>query len=747
LLKKVRLYSRKILLCVLLGYQTIGIRVFLPSQCLSTKHKNRQLYTRFLGTWFNIFPFTLQDLTGPLQAKKLDLTGSYRLAVPPFKVSRKKNQELFDAAEKRMENAIERHNVSAEQSSSQLSLTSSMGDKTRGGVATSDTTMQSVFQNYYREKITEHLCLNKKDLRGWLELEKGVLSNHRTARAGRFTTAATLDSILHFEDRILTCNFEEARALNASLNHSSNLMENLENLGHAMEAVCEGLTCELLPFQKQSLKWALERERVAAGIQSYFWVKVPVQIEASTTDIYYSPILGLFRKDKPQVVRGGIIAEEMGLGKTIISLALILKNPAPPFPISGSPSTSLENPPEPTDQATSHWNTELQVLTSGRWKRRGSILSRGTLVICPVSLVGQWIEEAKSKLKEPGLVYPYHGQNRKRNARGLAKNAIVVTTYEVLASDNTYHRAKSDDPNYCPPMEQVRWWRIICDEGHCLRQSNTKRYSSISSLAADHKWIVSGTPINTSVLDLKSQLSFLGIENVQSLFNMFCNTRNYAYSSEGDIGSPAELLFFLRNIMMRHAQKQTYRGTYTTLMSLPAKAERSIEVDLSAEEKNEYDKLNNDAKSFYVDFKAAHGERLSSHYLKLSQKLTPMRVACSGGFIPLNDAAVDEDQEEYDNEGDDAPHKKKITYSDFAFTSKFKMLLSELERIRDEDPTSKSLVFSQYTSTLTWLKEELPKHGFQFRTLSGDMSMKQRAMALHDFQSDPPTTIFLLSMR
>jgi superfamily II DNA or RNA helicase len=56
-------------------------------------------------------------------------------------------------------------------------------------------------------------------------------------------------------------------------------------------------------------------------------------------------------------------------------------------------------------------------------------------------------------------------------------------------------------------------------------------------------------------------------------------------------------------------------------------------------------------------------------------------------------------------------------------------------------------VFSQFTSTLQWLKDELPKHGFQFRTLSGDMSMKNRAKALSQFQNDPPTTIFLLSMR
>jgi SNF2 family DNA or RNA helicase len=60
---------------------------------------------------------------------------------------------------------------------------------------------------------------------------------------------------------------------------------------------------------------------------------------------------------------------------------------------------------------------------------------------------------------------------------------------------------------------------------------------------------------------------------------------------------------------------------------------------------------------------------------------------------------------------------------------------------------AKSLVFSQYTSTLKWLQLNLAKHGFHYRSLSGDMSMNQRAKALRDFQQDPPTTIFLLSMR
>ena len=146
---------------------------------------------------------------------------------------------------------------------------------------------------------------------------------------------------------------------------------------------------------------------------------------------------------------------------------------------------------------------------------------------------------------------------------------------------------------------------------------------------------------------------------------------------------------------------------------------------------------------------------MSKYFLKVSQKLTPLRVACSGGKYPLEneDKINDHDTDIEDNDSDDEDQKKKKKkpavkiYSEFTFRSKFRFLLQELEIIRDNDVSSKSLVFSQFNSTLEYLQIELPKHGFQFRTLSGSMSMKQRAKALRDFQNDPPTTVFLLSMR
>lgn len=133
-----------------------------------------------------------------------------------------------------------------------------------------------------------------------------------------------------------------------------------------------------------------------------------------------------------------------------MSLALILKNPAPLVPASGTQASLLHRMLRRDHLG---WNDEPEEKEAS--SKRGSILSRGTLVICPVSLVGQWIREAKSKLNDPQLVYPYHGQNRMRDAAVLSRSSIVVTTYAVIASDVNYHAQKSGKEDYCAPLEQV----------------------------------------------------------------------------------------------------------------------------------------------------------------------------------------------------------------------------------------------------------------------------------------------------
>ena len=201
-----------------------------------------------------------------------------------------------------------------------------------------------------------------------------------------------------------------------------------------------------------------------------------------------------------------------------------------------------------------------------------------------MSLVGQWIDEAKSKLKDPGLVYSYHGGNRKRDPMILAKNGVVVTTYAVLASDANHWAKKSNDPKYCAPCEQIRWWRIICDESHSIRDSNTLNFRALNRLTAVNKWCVTGTPMNTTPKDLKPQLTFVGVSYLDKMFSHFSNNmedvfntkrRRHSYNSSTLIGP---FLFLMRNVMIRHAITQVGRVTKRGIMSLPPKVSSGIPI-------------------------------------------------------------------------------------------------------------------------------------------------------------------------
>lgn len=281
---------------------------------------------------------------------------------------------------------------------------------------------------------------------------------------------------------------------------------------------------------------------------------------------------------------------------------------------------------------------------------------------------------------------------------------------------------------------------------------------------------ISGTPVCTSLNDLKNQLKFIGIENVEGLFKGFARLMEHTSDRAGGRGRRGKasgrvighFLFFIRAVLIRHAQQQKYRGTDTTLMQLPPKTHRSVLVDFSEQDKKQYASLEKKALDWYTQFRKSKSNSHGKHFLKLTQKLTPMRVACAGGNIPIDDTEAKEggdaddseteeasfENDEEDNAGSNGKKRRKVVvYSDFAFQSKMKKLIEELSLAREQDPSSKSLVFSQYQSSLKYLQKELPRHGFQFRTLSGSMSMSARAKALGDFQKDPPTTIFLLSMR
>jgi hypothetical protein len=131
---------------------------------------------------------------------------------------------------------------------------------------------------------------------------------------------------------------------------------------------------------------------------------------------------------------------------------------------------------------------------------------RGTLIICPVSVISNWVEQFDDHLHENYHIalYTYYGQSRIRNPKILEKYDVVITTYSTLTSDN-----KSNSK--INPLKRVNWFRLVLDEGHMIRNPSAQQTKAVLELKAERKWVLTGTPIQNSMKDFYSLVNFLQV--------------------------------------------------------------------------------------------------------------------------------------------------------------------------------------------------------------------------------------------
>jgi SNF2-related domain len=338
-----------------------------------------------LGFWLdNIFPFAVEEMCGSLNIEKRPNLHTYNMETTidvPFEPFTLEKQHVLPAAKEELYSSIDsfedRHNAML----GSLTLHPSSSKRHHGGVCGADVSLRASFMRYFREHFVSML---RNTGRNDHDLMNAAVQSYNGQTSNYWRRGIQLDHLIGFKPAIMAraCLSEDAwKSYDAG--SIEKVLVRLENLGHASAEYVEGLNIELLDFQKETLQWALEREQVPGGIQSFLWPKLPSCV--GKEELYYNPLLRKFRKDKPRLVRGGFIASQMGLGKTVISLALILQNSAPKLPASGSHVSSLDNAPSSgsgsTASSTGGWDKELYKKTSTESQKRGSILSRGTLVI------------------------------------------------------------------------------------------------------------------------------------------------------------------------------------------------------------------------------------------------------------------------------------------------------------------------------------------------------------------------------
>ncbi|CAK7267009.1 hypothetical protein SEPCBS119000_002323 [Sporothrix epigloea] len=291
-----------------------------------------------------------------------------------------------------------------------------------------------------------------------------------------------------------------------------------------------GLTANLFPYQRRAVKWLLRREGVrwapqeAAGLSPTRTegkqpsLVIPCQVpeiadvpshflsskDADGNLFYISELFGVSTRNPGQYeafensLRGGILSEEMGLGKTVEMISLILLHPR---------NTSPVDPP------------------------LGDVFTTGaTLIVTPPSLKNQWMSELRQHA--PNLrVMAYAGKTRScssaeeetKTVEQFASHDVVVTTYNDLRSeiyiaekppDRDLRNLANDVQRYRPrsPLVQVSWWRVCLDEAQEIESGVSNTATVARWVPRINAWGVTGTPVKDSVEDLWGLLLFLHYE-------------------------------------------------------------------------------------------------------------------------------------------------------------------------------------------------------------------------------------------
>lgn len=132
-----------------------------------------------------------------------------------------------------------------------------------------------------------------------------------------------------------------------------------------------------------------------------------------------------------------------------------------------------------------------------------------SLVVCPPTLTGHWYHEIlKYSDNLRPLMYVGSTRDRDRLRTTFKKHDVVITSYDVVRND-------------IASLSNISWHYCILDEGHIIKNARTKLTKAVKTIDAQHRLILSGTPIQNNVLELWSLFDFLmpGFLGTEQLFN------------------------------------------------------------------------------------------------------------------------------------------------------------------------------------------------------------------------------------
>lgn len=382
---------------------------------------------------------------------------------------------------------------------------------------------------------------------------------------------------------------------------------------------------ELLSHQKQGLFFMTnkEKERVFSESEEGNNSLWRLNTYDNGRRTYYNVITGQEERTKPPEVLGGILADMMGLGKTLSILSLIVG--------------SLEEAAQWSERPAPEMDGEKPLIRN----------SKTTLLVSPLSTVANWEEQIATHIKKGTLkYYIYHGANRISDLNELAKYDIIITTYSIVSSEFT-GRGKRKDIN---PLLQTNFFRIVLDEAHMIREQSTRQSQAICTLSAQRRWAVTGTPVQNKLDDLGALIKFLRIKPFHEKGGFAQFIMSPFKNADPEVIPKLRLL--VDSITLRRLKDR---------IDLPGRHDQIVRLNFSDDENTLYQWFARDSqnklKIIASDQKRSLGGRTYAHILRAIMRL---RLICAHGrellseddlkitegFSQNNAINLDDDEEE-----------------------------------------------------------------------------------------------------
>ncbi|KAL8824707.1 MAG: hypothetical protein Q9170_008070, partial [Blastenia crenularia] len=413
----------------------------------------------------------------------------------------------------------------------------------------------------------------------------------------------------------------------------------------------ETFVMDLRKYQKQALHWMVSKEKDEKSDnkevsmhplwEEYDWPTKDMEDHELPTvsgqdKFYVNPYSGELSLDFPvqeQHCLGGILADEMGLGKTIEMLSLMHSNRSDIAmqTTQNMPSSVVDLPRLPKSSVS----VELAPCT--------------TLVVAPMSLLAQWESEA-IKASKPGTLKTlvYYGSDKVANLQHMCCEAnaasapnLIITSYGIVLSEFNQVASRGGDRGSHGGLFSVDFFRVILDEAHFIKNRQSKTAKACYEISAQHRWVLTGTPIVNRLEDLFSLVRFLRVEPWNN-FSFWKTFITVPFESKDVLRALDVVQTVLEPLVLRRT-KDMKTPDGQALVPLPPRTIDIEEIELSKQELEVYDYIYTRAKrTFNATMEA--GTLLKS-YTTIFAQILRLRQACCHPILTRNKAIAAEEED------------------------------------------------------------------------------------------------------